>query len=285
MPCSCDNTSLKPINIVFPVPRCVSRIGTPEVLTSCADIACTSGSCEQSVTFEVCPNDPASEVTCPVTVYTLTLTGETEFIVQVPVFGQGSCTLPAFLTFPFTINIGTQTCFYCSPQTCPTNFCTLLSIENLAITFDLATHTLRVAGMPVFNCPAFDDACVLTRGYYANHPDVSQQLLSQAGGQIVLGTDSQGFSFTVTSQNIIDVLSGRVPGRPSPQYQQLYTQLLTANLNVLNGAGCSFAESVINSANVFLSNPVQNNPQASAIQQQLAQYNEGDAAGCPGHCP
>ncbi|MDN4525101.1 hypothetical protein [Fictibacillus fluitans] len=283
--CPCNNTPLQPVDITFDVPTCVSRIGTPEIFVSCANITCSSGSCDQSVTFQVCPGNPASEITCPVTVYTLTFTGEKQFILQVPVFDQAGCTLPPFLTFQFNIDIGTQTCYYCSPQTCPASFCTLLSLENIVITFDAAQHTLTITGDPVFNCPPSDDpSCVLTRGYYANHPEVSQQLLSQAGGQIVLGADSQAFSLTVTSQNLIGVLSGNVPGGPSPQYQQLYTQLLTAKLNVLNGAGCPLATMYINNADTFLTNPTQNDPGASDIQQLLASYNEGNADGCPEHC-
>ncbi|MDN4525102.1 hypothetical protein [Fictibacillus fluitans] len=154
--CTCVNTPLSPINLTFPMPTCVRQIGTPILNVGCANVTCTPGSCGQNVTFEVCPGDASSEVTCAITVYTLTFTGFKEFILQVPVFDQVGCDLPEYMTFLFDVNIGTQTCYYCSPQTCSGDYCTVLSINNLSITFDPAAHTLTVTGQPVFNCPASD---------------------------------------------------------------------------------------------------------------------------------
>ncbi|MEI4828198.1 hypothetical protein WAX78_01795 [Bacillus sp. FJAT-53711] len=125
--------------------------------------------------------------------------------------------------------------------------------------------------------------CTLTRGFFATHQAETLQLLAMAGGTIILGNDSLGFSTIVTAANIFDVLNGNVG--PSPQYRQLNAQLLTAKLNVLNGANCQFAQNTIALADAFLTNPIQNDVVASQIQQMLAEFNEGNAPGCPGHCP
>lgn len=159
---------------------------------------------------------------------------------------------------------------------------------SIPITFDAeATAVLGlVACGEVFNGPDCQDlpgtSCTLTRGFYLNHPTETLQLLAIAGGTITLGTDNIGLSLVVTATNIFDVLSGDVG--PSPQYQQLYTQLLTAKLNVLNGATCQFATDTIALADTFLLQATINNAVASLIQEMLADFNEGNAQGCPGHC-
>lgn len=174
---------------------------------------------------------------------------------------------------------------------CTFTFSQVLCV-NIPLTFDADAYATPgdVACGSAFNQPNCENGngngpgCTRTRGYYANNEEETLQLLELAGGQIILGIDDQGFSLTVTASNIDAVVSGNIPEAPSPQYQQLYTQLLTANLNVLSGAGCAFATNAIMTANTFLANPTQNDPLASQLQEDLALYNEGNAEGCPDHC-
>lgn len=131
--------------------------------------------------------------------------------------------------------------------------------------------------------------CTHTRGYFQTHESVVTALL--AAGPIVLGIDSNGFSFTVTTlANAEAVFTDAVPGSPNPQYDQLYAQLLTAELNVraLTEQGiaiCEFALDAIAAANTLLAlASVQPNDVVSGIQEELATFNEGNAPGCPMHC-
>lgn len=131
--------------------------------------------------------------------------------------------------------------------------------------------------------------CTHTRGYYQTHDAVVTALL--AAGPITLGISGNGFSFTVaTLANAQTVFSNAVPGSPNPQYDQLYAQLLTADLNVraLTEQGveiCQFALDAIAAANTVLSlDTVQPNDIVSGIQEDLATFNEGNAPGCPMHC-
>lgn len=138
------------------------------------------------------------------------------------------------------------------------------------------------------NCPTTPPtACTFTRGAWANRQrTLGLQLLADAGGSIVLGNDAQGLSLTVTSANYDAVITGTVG--PSPQFRQLYAQLLAANLNVLNGATCPFIEAQIIIANNFLATTTEanntTNAAAAAIQTQLELFNSGEAPGCPMHC-
>lgn len=172
--------------------------------------------------------------------------------------------------------------------TCSFTFAQVLCI-NVPITFDADVDAQRgdvACGMP-FTGPNCENepstGCTLTRGFFANHQEETLQLLALAGGSIELGNDTQGFSTIVTASNIFNVLGGNVG--PSPQYRQLNAQLLTAKLNVLNGATCAFATNNIALADTFLTSTTQNNPLASQIQEMLAEFNEGNAPGCPEHCP
>jgi hypothetical protein len=122
---------------------------------------------------------------------------------------------------------------------------------------------------------------------------VTNALITAAGGSIVLGIDNAGASFTVTTANAGDVLSFNTPSPPAPssppfagQYQVLYAQLLAANLNVLNGATCDFATTAIAAANSFLAASPSGEGMAGApaVESPLAEFNEGTAPGCPGHC-
>ena len=131
--------------------------------------------------------------------------------------------------------------------------------------------------------------CTHTRGYFANHDTVVSALLAE--GPITLGVDATGFSFTVTTLTDAElVFTNAVPGSPNPQYDQLYAQLLTADLNVraLTDQGiaiCQFALDAIAAANALLAMAAeQPNSVVSGIQEDLATFNEGNAPGCPLHC-
>lgn len=161
---------------------------------------------------------------------------------------------------------------------------------NIPLTFEAEVEAVAgdVACGNVFSGPGCENgipgACTLSRGFFANNEEAALLLLAEAGGEIVLGMDGEGFSLTVTAANIDAVLEGNAPGAPSPQYAQLYSQLLTANLNVINGATCPFATNTINLANMFLAESEQDDVLASSIQELLESYNTGEAPGCPDEC-
>jgi hypothetical protein len=131
--------------------------------------------------------------------------------------------------------------------------------------------------------------CTHTRGFFANNETVVAALLE--AGPIVLGIDADGFSFTVTTlADAQAVYTNAVPGSPNSQYNQLYAQLLTADLNVriLMEQGieiCPFALDAIAAANDLLAmEEIQPNGVVSGIQEELEEFNAGNAPGCPVHC-
>lgn len=180
----------------------------------------------------------------------------------------------------------------------PARFCSFLVSQNICVqvplTFDAsaeATPAGIVCGDPgIGSCPQ-QTACTYTIGYFSTHPDVTNALITGAGGSIILGDDSTGLSITVTTANASDIFSFNPPP-PAPdsppyanQYAVLYAQLLGAKLNVLNGATCDFATAAIAAADTFIaSSPSGGMAGASTVQEPLATFNEGDADGCPGHC-
>ncbi len=174
------------------------------------------------------------------------------------------------------------TCTFTVSQVLCVNVPIMFNADVEAVAGDVACGT-------VFNTPGCENgpgvACTFSRGFYSNNEEAALLLLAEAGGTIILGMDMEGFSLTVTAANIDDVLEGNAPGAPSPQYAQLYSQLLTANLNVLNGATCPFATDTINLANMFLAESEQDDDVASGIQNLLELYNTGQAPGCPDECP
>ena len=141
-------------------------------------------------------------------------------------------------------------------------------------------------------CNPVPGGCTHTIGYFANHPAVTDALLAAVGGFIVLGDDSKGLSYTVTTANAYQVLSGHTSSPPAPaaepfagQYQVLYAQLLAANLNIWAGAACPFAAQAIADANAFLAqSPPGGMAGAPDVQEPLEEFNSGRAPGCPGHC-
>lgn len=182
----------------------------------------------------------------------------------------------------------------------PAEFCEFSVSQNICVQIPLifdATATATPAGIvcgapDIGACPQ-TTACTFSKGFFLNHPDVTNSLITDAGGTIVLGIGATGLSFSVTTANANAVLSLNTPSPPAPgsppfagQYQVLYAQLLAAKLNVLNGATCDFATDAIAAADTFLSNsPPGGTAGADALQEDLATFNEGNAEGCPGHCP
>jgi|GEM_PF-1171957 hypothetical protein len=180
-----------------------------------------------------------------------------------------------------------------------TRTCTFIVSQNICVQIPLmfsATATAVpigiVCGTPEVGPCEGGGACTHTRGFYLNHPEVTNALITAAGGSNILGVDSLGLSFTVTTANAAAVLSGNTPTPPAPddpplagQYQQLYAQLLTAKLNVQNGATCAFATAAIAAADTFLAtSPAGGMAGAPALSTQLDQFNRGLAPGCPAHC-
>ncbi|MDF2534705.1 MAG: hypothetical protein K0R18_862 [Bacillales bacterium] len=190
----------------------------------------------------------------------------------------------------------------CPGMTSPTGKCTFNVSQNICvqvpIKFSATAEAIPagiVCGTPASGPCAGTTACTHTIGFFRNHPEITNALiLSAPGDQIILGVANTGASFTVTTANAIDVLSLNTPTPPAPasppfagQYQILYAQLLAANLNVLSGATCPFATAAIEAANAFLAASPSGVGMAGApaVQEPLAQFNEGTAPGCPFHCP
>lgn len=183
--------------------------------------------------------------------------------------------------------------------------CTFTVSQNICVQIPLAfsataaaTPNGLVCGTPQTGECVGEDACTRTIGFFRNHPDVTNALITAAGGSITLGDGSAGASFTVTTANANAVLNLNTPSPPAPgsppfanQYQELYAQLLAAKLNALSiialGADvCPFAVAAIAAADAFLaaSPPGVGMAGAPDVQEPLAQFNEGNAPGCPIHC-
>ncbi len=159
-----------------------------------------------------------------------------------------------------------------------------------------------VCGTPATgDCPSPAVACTRTIGFFRNNSEVTNALITAAGGQIILGkilgSDALGLSFVVTTANANTVLDFNTPSPPAPasppfagQYQVLYAQLLAAKLNVQNLIDndvpvCPFITEAIMAADNFLAtSPAGGMAGAPAVQEPLALFNEGDAPGCPPHC-
>lgn len=139
--------------------------------------------------------------------------------------------------------------------------------------------------------------CTRTIGFYRNNPEVTNAIIANAGGSIVLGINGNGLSFTVTATNANDVLDFDTPSPPAPsgpplaqQYKNLYAQLLAADLNVLALEAqdveiCDFALEAIAAANNFLAtSPAGGTTGAPGFQEDLERFNSGNVPGCPIHC-
>ena len=157
-----------------------------------------------------------------------------------------------------------------------------------------AVPTGIVCGTPAVGGCSVPTTCTFTVGYFKRHPDVTGALIEAAGGSIVLGIEELGLSYPVTTiEEAVQVLDLNTPSPPIPeenphyvQYQQLYAQLLAANLNVINGATCTFATDAIAAANTFIAtSPEEGLDDAPLFQEPLELFNAGSAEGCPEHCP
>jgi hypothetical protein len=199
-----------------------------------------------------------------------------------------------------TFCVGSPMIGACPGTPSPTGNCTFEVSQQICVEIPLTFAAIATAmangivcGTPeTGGCPT-STACTHTIGFYANHPEVTNALITAAGGSIILGIDSTGASFTVTVANANAVLTFATPSPPAPlsppfagQYQVLYAQLLAANLNVLSGSTCDFATSAIAAANSFIAASPSGIGMAGApaVQEPLAEFNEGTATGCPGHC-
>ncbi len=139
--------------------------------------------------------------------------------------------------------------------------------------------------------------CTFSFGHFKNTPSLTNRLIGELGGTVILGTEIggvlQGLSIAATTANANDILSLNPPppAPPDPphknQYANLYAQLLAAILNVQNGATCPAALTAIANANAFIgsSTPPDGNDGAPGFQTPLEQFNSGNAPGCPFHCP
>ena len=226
--------------------------------------------------------------------------------VECPAIVHETVCVQADVTITPNVDVGTIQSFCevgptigaCPGTPSPTDTCVFTVSQNICVQVPLvfsatatAAPTGIVCGTPAVGpCPT---ACTHTIGFYSTHPNVTNSLITAAGGSIILGTDSIGASFTVTTANAGNVLSFNTPSPPAPssppfaqQYQLLYAQLLAANLNVLNAVTCSFATTAIATANSFLaaSPPGVGMAGAPTVQAPLAEFNEGTAPECPGHC-
>lgn len=176
----------------------------------------------------------------------------------------------------------------------PVSECTFTVSQNICVQIPLsfsADATVEpsgiVCGTPIPGPCELPGSCTLTRGFFANNPSVTNALIEDAGDSIILGMEDQGLSVTVTTDNASIVLGGNQPLPPGvpPIYQNLYAQLLTAKLNVLNGATCEFATTTIATADAFLAAGTIDQEVASNLVDDLSEFNMGLAEGCPESCP
>ena len=171
---------------------------------------------------------------------------------------------------------------------------------QIPLTFSATATTVSdglVCGTPEAGlCPGVVEGCTYTIGFFRNNSEFTNELITNAGGSITLGT-GEGLSFVVNTTNANDVLDFNTPTPPAPedppfaqQYQVLYAQLLAAKLNVLNLAAmdveiCTFATEAIAAADTFLDDsPEGGMAGAPAVQEDLEEFNAGNAPGCPPHC-
>jgi len=180
----------------------------------------------------------------------------------------------------------------------PARSCSFFVSQRICVQIPLTFDATAVAASRGIVC---DEAgtgacsaagCTLSAGFFAANPIITNALITNAGGSIILGSDALGLSFTVNAGNANTVLTGNTPLPPTvvnpvfiAQYQQLYRQLLAAKLNVLNGVTCPFATAAIAAADNFLAtSPATGQAGAPGFQAPLEQFNTGEAPGCPFEC-
>lgn len=190
----------------------------------------------------------------------------------------------------------------CNDSTPPISECCFTVCQKICVQIPL-TFAAKAVAEPdgiecgeagIGECNGEAEGCTFTIGYYKNHKEERDALIAAAGGSIVLGVAGQGASFTVTAANAGNVLDFLTPSPPAPdsppfdqQYQVLYAQLLAARLNVQGGATCKYITDAIAAANAFLASSPSGIGKEGApdVQKPLAMFNEGNAPGCPFHCP
>lgn len=172
---------------------------------------------------------------------------------------------------------------------------------QIPLTFSATAKTVEngiVCGIPETGPCQGTTACTHTIGFFKNNLEITEELLNEAGGPIILGNNDDGLSFTVvTIDDAYNVLNLNTPCPPEleassfyHQYLNLYAQLLAANLNVLALTAddveiCPFVIEAIEDANDFLAtSPVEGKMGAPNFQEPLEEYNSGKAPGCPVHC-
>lgn len=174
---------------------------------------------------------------------------------------------------------------------CTFNVCQPMCVQ-IPLTFD-ATASAEANGIVCGEASPGEcnggAQCTFSRGQFQTNVELRDELIEAAGGTIVLGQlDDEdvpiGYSFVVNTGNANLVFTNSVPGSPSPQYNQLYAQLLTAKLNLQNGATCEYAEIAISDADQLLTETPFDNEAAEEIQTRLELFNTGEAPGCPFHC-
>jgi hypothetical protein len=140
------------------------------------------------------------------------------------------------------------------------------------------------------------EACTYSLGFYKNNPTITNSLIEDAGGTVLLG-DGEGLTVTADTSNAIEILKLNPPTPPAPdlppykpQYAELYAQLLTAKLNILTLTAmgvdvCPYAVAAIEAADAFIGDsPVGGMDGAPDVQLPLTRFNEGTAPGCPFNC-
>jgi hypothetical protein len=209
---------------------------------------------------------------------------------QTVVVAAGSCSLP------ITLPVGDVTVKETVPAGFEVTAITVVGAGSLTSS-NLATATavVKVAvGVTEVNFTNKKKVtgCVLTKGFYKNHPAVVAQLLAANGGKLTIG----GVALTAAQ---IDEIYGR---NASNFLNQVSQQLITARLNQLSGASTpSAVQTGINAAQALVqksggpltgtatsqSTVVFNGVTYTASQLVgiLSGFNEGTAAGGPPACP
>jgi hypothetical protein len=186
--------------------------------------------------------------------------------------------------------------------------CSIVVAQEVCVQFNVdfaaeveAGQTGAIFGEPAEGeCDGEALGCVFSAGFFTNNEEFTQELLDAAGGEILLGTATNGMlnglSVVADDTNIVDILGldFTPPGNLTPpllgQYRQLYRQLLAAQLNVTNlleqgVEPCPFAEIWIAAANDFLAaSPQGGTTGAPFLQERLRLFNTGAAPGCPDAC-
>jgi len=211
--------------------------------------------------------------------------------------GQSYSVQAGFCSQPITLPVGN----YAVDENVPSGYVVTSIVVTGAgslVSSSNATGTAVVSVTPGTTEVTFTDkkatsvtGCVLTKGYYKNHPGVVSYLLKQTGGTLTVG----GVSLTAGQiDNIYD--------RNARNFlNQVSQQLITALLNQLGGASTpASVQSAIDAAQLLIDQnggPLTGSAKASTqvvlngvtytasqLVDILSNYNEGNSAGGPGHC-